>query len=85
MAYSSRRSTRKRRETFFGEGNPPIFGEAAMPRGSEDGDGSSNPSSEPTGPVEEVLGRPTVDPWYKSNERFPSIPADPQPSPANWE
>uniref|UniRef100_A0A2N9GIL9 Aminotransferase-like plant mobile domain-containing protein n=1 Tax=Fagus sylvatica TaxID=28930 RepID=A0A2N9GIL9_FAGSY len=39
-------------------------------------------SPEPHG---DVLGRPTVDPWYRSSERFPSVPASLQPPPADWE
>ncbi len=31
------------------------------------------------------MGRPTIDPWYRSGERFPSIPASLQPPPADWE
>ncbi len=79
MASSSRKSARKRKETFLGERDPPISGEAVTPRGGDDDDGDSSSGSEPTGSVEDVLGRPTVDPWYKSSDRFPSVPVDPQP------
>jgi hypothetical protein len=60
MASSSRRSVRNRRETSFGEGDPPIPGEAATPRGGEDHYSSSSSDLEPTGSVEDVLGRPMV-------------------------
>uniref|UniRef100_A0A2N9I6E6 Aminotransferase-like plant mobile domain-containing protein n=1 Tax=Fagus sylvatica TaxID=28930 RepID=A0A2N9I6E6_FAGSY len=33
----------------------------------------------------DILGRPTVDPWYRSGERFPSVPASLQPPPSDWE
>ena len=85
MASSSRKSARRRRKTFFGEGDPPISSEAAMPRSGEDDGGSSSPGSEPMRAVDEVLGQPTVDPWYKSSDRFPSMPVNPQPPPAEWE
>uniref|UniRef100_A0A2N9G8Z9 Uncharacterized protein n=1 Tax=Fagus sylvatica TaxID=28930 RepID=A0A2N9G8Z9_FAGSY len=59
MASFSRKSARRRRKTFFGEGDPPISGEAATPRGGEDDGGSSSPGSEPTRPVdEEILAIP---------------------------
>uniref|UniRef100_A0A2N9GWQ1 Aminotransferase-like plant mobile domain-containing protein n=1 Tax=Fagus sylvatica TaxID=28930 RepID=A0A2N9GWQ1_FAGSY len=60
-------------------------GSARVPRGSEDGSSGSDSilgSPEPHG---DVLGRPTVDPWYRSSERFPSVPASLQPPPADWE
>ena len=77
----------RRRGTLSGERDPPVIGEAAVPEDRENsGDGgSSSFGSEPIGHIEEVLGRPTVDPWYRSSERFPSVPADPQPLPMNWE
>uniref|UniRef100_A0A2N9FF22 Aminotransferase-like plant mobile domain-containing protein n=1 Tax=Fagus sylvatica TaxID=28930 RepID=A0A2N9FF22_FAGSY len=56
-----------------------------MLRGSEDNGSSSDSvigSPEPHG---DILGRPTVDPWYRSGERFPSVPASLQPPPADWE
>uniref|UniRef100_A0A2N9I2V0 Aminotransferase-like plant mobile domain-containing protein n=1 Tax=Fagus sylvatica TaxID=28930 RepID=A0A2N9I2V0_FAGSY len=62
----------------------PLVG-ARVPRGSEDGSSGSDSvlgSPEPHG---DVLGRPTVDPWYRSSERFPSVPASLQPPPADWE
>ncbi len=52
---------RRCREILFSEGDPPISGKAATPRGGEDDSGSPNSGSEPMEPVEEVLGRPTVD------------------------
>ena len=85
MASSSRKSARKRKKILFGERDPLISGKAAMPREGDDDGGDSSSSSEPTGSVEDVLGRPTVDPWYKSSDRFPSVPANPQPPSADWE
>ncbi len=32
-----------------------------------------------------MLGRPMLDPWYRSKERFPSILGNPQPPPTDWE
>ena len=60
-------------------------GGVRTPRGPED-DGSSSESifgsPEPHG---DILGRPILDPWYRSSERFPSISASLQPPPADWE
>jgi hypothetical protein len=83
MAFSSRRSTKGRGGTFFGKRGPPVTGEAAAPRGLGDNDDSSNSGSRLPKSLEEVLGRPTVDPWYRSDERFPSVPVNPQPPPAD--
>ncbi len=77
MAYSSRRSTRRHRGAIVGEGDLPITGEVAAPRGRGDSGGSSSSGSGSLEPLEKVLGRPTVDPWYRSSERFPSVPASP--------
>uniref|UniRef100_A0A2N9IPB7 Aminotransferase-like plant mobile domain-containing protein n=1 Tax=Fagus sylvatica TaxID=28930 RepID=A0A2N9IPB7_FAGSY len=66
-----------------GKGGSP--GGARMPRGSGDNSSGSDSilgSPEPQG---DILGRPTVDPWYRSGERFPSVPASLQPPPADWE
>ncbi len=71
--------------TFSGEGGPPVGAEAAAPRGlGDNGDSSSSSSGSPES-LEEVLGRPTIDPWYRSGERFPSVPVNLQPPPADWE
>uniref|UniRef100_A0A2N9I300 Aminotransferase-like plant mobile domain-containing protein n=1 Tax=Fagus sylvatica TaxID=28930 RepID=A0A2N9I300_FAGSY len=66
-----------------GKGGSP--GGARVPR--ESGDDSSGSDSilgspEPHG---DILGRPTVDPWYRSGERFPSVPASLQPPSPDWE
>uniref|UniRef100_A0A2N9H9H2 Aminotransferase-like plant mobile domain-containing protein n=1 Tax=Fagus sylvatica TaxID=28930 RepID=A0A2N9H9H2_FAGSY len=63
-----------------GKGGSP--GGARVPRGSGDDSSGSDSilgSPEPHG---DILGRPTVDPWYRSGERFPSVPASLQPPPA---
>uniref|UniRef100_A0A2N9G1N2 Uncharacterized protein n=1 Tax=Fagus sylvatica TaxID=28930 RepID=A0A2N9G1N2_FAGSY len=81
MASSSKRSTRGRGGTFSGEGGPSTAGGAA--RGSEDNSGSSGSVLGSPEPLGDILGRPTVDPWYRSNERFPSVPSSLQPPPAD--
>ena len=83
MASSSRRLTKGRGETFFSEGGPPVTGEATAPRGLGDNDDSSNSGSRLPESLKEVLGRPTVDPWYRSGERFPSVQVNPQPPSAD--
>uniref|UniRef100_A0A2N9H6U5 Aminotransferase-like plant mobile domain-containing protein n=1 Tax=Fagus sylvatica TaxID=28930 RepID=A0A2N9H6U5_FAGSY len=59
---------------------------ASSSRRSAKGRGGTFPgkggSPEPLG---DILGRPTVDPWYRSGERFPSVLASLQPPPADWE
>ena len=85
MASSSWRSVRKRRNTRTNKGDPPISGEAAMLRGGEDDGNSSGSGSGLTEPFEEVLCRPTVDLWYKSSDRFPSMLVKPQPPLVDWE
>uniref|UniRef100_A0A2N9J9H8 Aminotransferase-like plant mobile domain-containing protein n=1 Tax=Fagus sylvatica TaxID=28930 RepID=A0A2N9J9H8_FAGSY len=60
-------------------------GGARMPRGSGDNSRGSDSvlgSPEPHG---DILGRPTVDPWYRSSERFPFVPVSLQPPSADWE
>ena len=85
MASSLRRSMRKRGGTLAGEGDPLIIGALVVPRDrGDDGNGSSS-GSESLEPLEEVLGRPMVDPWYRSSERFPSVLANPQLPPVDWE
>ena len=85
MASSSRKSTKGRGGTFSSKGGHFVTGKVAASRGSGDnGDSSSSGlgSSEPLG---DILGRPTIDPWYRNGERFPSVPASLQPPPADWE
>ena len=85
MSSSSQRSIRNRGGTLVGEGDPPITGAPAVPRDrGDDGGGSSSGSGSPE-PLEEVLGHPMVDLWYRSGERFPSILGNPQPPPVDWE
>ena len=77
MASSSRRSTRGRGGAFSGEGGPPVTDEVVAPRGSGDNGDSCNSSSGSPESLEEVLGQPTIDPWYRSGERFPFVPVNP--------
>jgi hypothetical protein len=84
MDSSSRRSTRGRGGTFSSKGGPSTAGRGSA-RGSEDnGDNSDSVLGSPE-PHGDILGRPTIDPWYRSGERFPSIPVSLQPPPADWE
>jgi hypothetical protein len=85
MASSSRKSRRGRRGTFSDEGGPSVTGKAAAPRGSKDSNGSSGSVLGSPEPLGDILGRPTIDPWYRSGERFLSISASLQPPPADWE
>uniref|UniRef100_A0A2N9G9C9 Aminotransferase-like plant mobile domain-containing protein n=1 Tax=Fagus sylvatica TaxID=28930 RepID=A0A2N9G9C9_FAGSY len=85
MASSSKRSTRGRGGTFFGKGGPSVVGEAAAPRGSKDNSNSSGFGLGSPEPLGDILGRPTIDPWYRSGERFPSVPASLQPPSVDWE
>uniref|UniRef100_A0A2N9G8W5 Aminotransferase-like plant mobile domain-containing protein n=1 Tax=Fagus sylvatica TaxID=28930 RepID=A0A2N9G8W5_FAGSY len=83
MASSSKKKMKGRGGSSSRRGG--TSGSARVPRGSEDGSSGSDSvlgSPEPHG---DVLGRPTVDPWYRSSERFPSVPASLQPPPADWE
>uniref|UniRef100_A0A2N9H6V3 Aminotransferase-like plant mobile domain-containing protein n=1 Tax=Fagus sylvatica TaxID=28930 RepID=A0A2N9H6V3_FAGSY len=82
MAFSK---ARNRSGTLAGEGDPPITGAPAVPRDRGDDSGDSSSGSGSPEPLEEVLGRPMVDPWYRSREWFPSVPANPQPPPVDWE
>ena len=68
---------RTRGGNLAGEGDPPITGTpmALRDRGDDDG-GSSSTSGSPE-PLKEVLGQHMVNPWYRSGERFPSIPVNP--------
>ncbi len=85
MTSSSRRSTRGRGGTFSDEGGPLVVGEAAVLRGLGDNDDSSSSGLGSPESLEVVLGRPTIDPWYRSGERFPSVPMNLQPPPVDWE
>ena len=84
MASSSRKSTRGRGGTFFDKGGPFVAGEAAAPRGSEDSGNNSGFGSRSPEPLGDILGRPTINLWYRSGERFPSVLASLQPPPADW-
>ena len=84
MASSSKRPTRGCARTFSGEGGPYVAGGSAA-RGSEGDSGSSGSVLGSLGPPGDILGRPTIDPWYRSSERFPSVPSSLQPLPADWE
>uniref|UniRef100_A0A2N9FCF1 Aminotransferase-like plant mobile domain-containing protein n=1 Tax=Fagus sylvatica TaxID=28930 RepID=A0A2N9FCF1_FAGSY len=79
MASSSKKPVKGRGGSSAGKGG------VKTPRGPED-EGSSSESvlgsPEPHG---DILGRPILDPWYRSSERFPSVPAGLQPPPADWE
>ena len=83
MASSSRRSTKGRGGTFSGKGGPSVASEAAARRGSEDNSDSSGSGLGSPEPLEDILGRPTINPWYRSGERFPSVPTNLQPPPAD--
>jgi hypothetical protein len=85
MASSSKKSTKGRGGTFSGKGGPSVAGKVAAPRGSKDNGGSSSFGLGSPEPLGDILGRPTIDPWYRNGERFPSIPANLQPPPADWE
>jgi hypothetical protein len=83
MASSSKKKMKGRGGSSSGKGGSP--GGARVPRGSGDDNSGSDSilgSPEPHG---DILGRPTVDPWYRSGERFPSVPASLQPPPPDWE
>uniref|UniRef100_A0A2N9GXU8 Aminotransferase-like plant mobile domain-containing protein n=1 Tax=Fagus sylvatica TaxID=28930 RepID=A0A2N9GXU8_FAGSY len=85
MASSSKKPARGRGGSSSGKGGSSTAGGARTPRGSEDNGSSSDSilgSPEPHG---DILGQPTVDPWYRSGERFPSVPASLQPPPPDWE
>ena len=79
MASSSKKPVKGRGGSSAGKGG------VRTPRGPED-DGSSSESvlgsPEPQG---DILGRPILDPWYRSSERFPSVSASLQPPPTDWE
>ena len=85
MAFSSRRPARGHKGTLTGEGDPPTTGAPSEP--ADRGGNSGGPSSAPMAlePLEEVLGRPMLDLWYRSGGWFPSVPKNPQPPPTDWE
>ena len=85
MTSSSRRSARNRGGTLANEGDPSITGTPTAPRDRGDDDGGSSSASGSLEPLEEVLGWPMVDPWYRSGEWFPSISANLQPPLVDWE
>ena len=69
--------------TFSGEGGSSVASGAAakVSKGNSDSSGSSSRS---VAPLRDILGRPTVDPWYRSGERFPFVPASLQLPSADW-
>ena len=85
MVSSSKKPVKGCGGSSSSKGGPSVAGGVRTPRGPED-DGSSSDSvlgsPEPHG---DILGRPTVDPWYRSSERFPSVPASLQLPPLDWE
>ena len=84
MTSSSKRTRRGRGGTFSSEGGSSVACGAAV-RVAEDSSDSSGSGSRSPEPLGDILGRPTVDPWYRSGERFPSVPVSLQPPPADWE
>uniref|UniRef100_A0A2N9EFT5 Aminotransferase-like plant mobile domain-containing protein n=1 Tax=Fagus sylvatica TaxID=28930 RepID=A0A2N9EFT5_FAGSY len=85
MVSSSKKPAKGRGGSSSGKGGPSIAGGARTPR--DPGDNSSSSDSVLGSPEShgDVLGRPTVDPWYRSGERFPSVPTSLQPPPPDWE
>jgi hypothetical protein len=83
MASSPKKKMKGRGGSSSGKGGSP--GGARMPRGSGDNSSGSDSILGSPEPHDDILGRPTVDPWYRSGERFPSVPASLQPPPADWE
>ena len=75
---------RGRGGTFSGEGGPSTASRGSA-RGSEASSDSSDSILGSPEPHEDILGRPTVDPWYRGSERFPSILTSLQPPPIDWE
>jgi hypothetical protein len=85
MVSSSKKKAKGRGGSSSGKGGSSITGGARMPRGPGDNGSSSDSvlgSPESHG---DILGRPIVDPWYRSGERFPSVPVSLQPPPPDWE
>jgi hypothetical protein len=85
MASSSKKKAKGRGGSSSGKGGPSIAGGTRTPR--DPGDNGSSSDSVLGSPEShgDILGRPTVDPWYRSGERFPSVPASLQPPPPDWE
>uniref|UniRef100_A0A2N9GS51 Aminotransferase-like plant mobile domain-containing protein n=1 Tax=Fagus sylvatica TaxID=28930 RepID=A0A2N9GS51_FAGSY len=77
MASSLKKPTKGRGGSSSSKGGSSIAGGARMPR--DPGDNGSSSDSVLGSPKShgDILGRPTVDPWYRSGERFPSIPGEP--------
>ena len=85
MVSSSKKPVKGCGGSSSSKGGPSVAGGVRTPRGPEDDGSSSNSvlgSPEPHG---DILGRPILDLWYRSSERFPSVSASLQPSPADWE
>ena len=85
MASSSKKTARGRGGSSSDNGGSSTAGGARMPRGPEDNGSSSDSVLGSPKPHGDILGRPAVDPWYRSGERFPSVPASLQPPPSDWE
>uniref|UniRef100_A0A2N9ETF3 Aminotransferase-like plant mobile domain-containing protein n=1 Tax=Fagus sylvatica TaxID=28930 RepID=A0A2N9ETF3_FAGSY len=85
MASSSKKSMKGSGGSSSGKGGPSTAGGVRTPR--DPGDSSSGSDSVLGSPEShgDMLGRPTVDPWYRSGERFSSVPASLQPPPPDWE
>uniref|UniRef100_A0A2N9FBN4 Uncharacterized protein n=1 Tax=Fagus sylvatica TaxID=28930 RepID=A0A2N9FBN4_FAGSY len=79
MASSSKKPVKGRGGSSSGKGD------VRTPRGPEDNGSSSDSVLGSPEPHEDILGRPILDPWYRSSERFPSVSASLQPPPADWE
>ena len=84
MVSSSTRPMRGRGGTSSSKGGHSVAG-GTTTRGSEDNSGCSDSVLGSPEPLGDILGQPTVDPWYRSAERFPSVPASLQPPPVDWE
>jgi hypothetical protein len=84
MASSSKRTRRGSGGAFSGGGGSSAA-HGVTARMAEDSSDSFSSGSKSPEPLGDILSRPTVDPWYRSGERFPSVPASLQPPPANWE
>ena len=83
MASSSKKKMKGRGGSSLGKGGSSSG--ARTPRGSGSDSNSSDSILGSLEPHGDILGRPTVDPWYRGGERFPSVPASLQPPPADWE
>ena len=74
MASSLKRTRRGSGGTFSGEGGSSVARGAAA-RAAEDSGDSSGLGSRSPETLGDILGQPTIDPWYRNGERFPSVPA----------